>query len=440
MRSPELDLEVYQGPFDLLLSLIMKEEVDLLEVPLVEVITAYLDDMEAAGVVGYWDDMTEFLLLMSLLVEVKSRMLLPEAFLPFEEDELTPEQARDQLLDRLFIYSRFKAAAVYLRELGEANSCTLMRGALGEKRVVLPSLGEISLTGEVGDLQEALQRVLTHKGDPDTSHLPDARVQLRRQIALIRDLLTSQASFSFNKVFGAEQPLVQALSIFALLDMVSRGEVRVQQPDVFGDIVVKTRQTKELDRRSGMTDQGPEQVTTGIRLADLRRDVEALLFASGEPLNVDTILQALGAVDSPARRAVEQVLDDLAQQFPPEGERGFELVQLAGGWAFGPIPCRRLLSGPCSRSPPKQDGCRLPPWNVSPSSPTCNQSVGHRSLRYAASTPTRPSATCSTANSFTTSAELKPGAVRFSTGPRVASKRCSAWPRWTTCPRSRTSN
>ena len=53
----------------------MREEVDLLEVPLVEVITAYLDDMDAVGAAGYWDEMTEFLLLMSLLVEVKSRLL-----------------------------------------------------------------------------------------------------------------------------------------------------------------------------------------------------------------------------------------------------------------------------------------------------------------------------------------------------------------------------
>ncbi|NLE10249.1 MAG: chromosome segregation protein ScpA, partial [Actinobacteria bacterium] len=61
MRPLELDLDVYQGPFDLLLSLVLKEEIDLLEVPLFEVIAAYLDEMEDAGVVGYWDEMTEFL-------------------------------------------------------------------------------------------------------------------------------------------------------------------------------------------------------------------------------------------------------------------------------------------------------------------------------------------------------------------------------------------
>jgi segregation and condensation protein A len=226
----------------------MREEVDLLEVPLVEVITAYLQDMECAGVIGYWDDMTEFLLLMSLLVEVKSRMLLPEAFLPLEEEELTPEQARDQLLARLFVYSQFKAAASWLRELGEASGSSLMRGAQGQVRVVLPPEDEIAGSGDLVELRDSLRRVLMHRGDPDTSHLTETKVELRRQISMIKDLLASQPSFSFNTVFGKEQPLVQALSLFALLDLLSRGVIRVHQAQVFGDILIKRRDTKETDR------------------------------------------------------------------------------------------------------------------------------------------------------------------------------------------------
>lgn len=194
MRSPELDLEVYQGPFDLLLSLIMREEVDLLEVPLVDVITAYLEDMESAGVVGYWDDMTEFLLLMSLLIEVKSRMLLPEAFLPFEEEELTPEQARDQLLERLFVYSQFKAASLRLRELGERSEACRLRPALGEAKTILPTEDEIAGEGDLVELRESLQRVIAHRGAPDTSHLAQTKIELRRQISLIKDLLVAQPS------------------------------------------------------------------------------------------------------------------------------------------------------------------------------------------------------------------------------------------------------
>jgi segregation and condensation protein A len=244
LRSPELDLEVYQGPFDLLLSLIMKEEVDLLEVPLVEVITAYLEDMESAGACGYWDEMTEFLLLMSLLAELKSRLLLPGMETEFG-GELTPEEARDQLLARLLVYSQFKAAASRLRELGEASARSLTRDALSKVKVKLPDLDEIAGTGERLELRDSLLRVIAHKGAPDTSHIVQAKVEVRRQIGLIRGLLAERTRFSFNEVFGNEEALVQALSVFALLDLLSRGEVRASQAVTFGDIVVRRRDMKK---------------------------------------------------------------------------------------------------------------------------------------------------------------------------------------------------
>lgn len=244
MRSPELDLEVYQGPFDLLLSLIMKEEVDLLEVPLVEVITAYLEDMEAAGAAGYWDDMTEFLLLMSLLVEVKSRLLLPGADTELGE-EITPEEAREQLLTRLFTYSKFKAAAERLWELGEENSDWIMRPPLGESKVLLPALDEIAGSEEARTLRDSLLRLAAAKADPDSSHIVQVKVELRRQIGTIRTLLSKEGQFSFDRAFGEEEPLVQAFTILALLDLLSRGEIKVRQAKAFGDIVVKSSEMRK---------------------------------------------------------------------------------------------------------------------------------------------------------------------------------------------------
>jgi segregation and condensation protein A len=244
VRSPELDLEVYQGPFDLLLSLIMKEEVDLLEVPLVEIITAYLEEMEAAGAVGYWDDMTEFLLLMSLLVEVKSRMLLPGAFVELEE-EITPEEAREQLLGRLFTYSKFKAAADRLRQLGDASSTWLLRQPAGQCKVILPPLEEIADSEGASTLKESLLRLCARKDEPDSSHIVQVKLELRRQIGLVRDLVSREGRFSFNESFGEDEPLVQALTVFALLDLLSRGEIRVQQRKIFGDIVVERSQMQK---------------------------------------------------------------------------------------------------------------------------------------------------------------------------------------------------
>jgi len=75
---------------------------------------------------------------------------------------------------------------------------------------------------------------------------------------------------------------------------------------------------------------------TGLR--DLKRNIEALLFAAGEPLSIDAMVGALALSAAEDRRAVEDVLDSLAAEFAAGGSRGFELVRLAGGWAFRTNP------------------------------------------------------------------------------------------------------
>ena len=80
-------------------------------------------------------------------------------------------------------------------------------------------------------------------------------------------------------------------------------------------------------------------------LSDLRRNVEALLFAAGDPLSVNAILEALSLSETGDRETVEGVLESLASEFAPEGSRGFELVRLAGGWAFRTNSiCRPVVS------------------------------------------------------------------------------------------------
>lgn len=198
--------------------------------------------MEAAGVSEYWDEMTEFLLLMSLLVEVKSRLLLPGGRVE-AEDGLTPEEARDQLLARLFEYSKFKAASLRLRELGEANSGTVFRRPDEEPTRRLKPIEEIVGTGDAMELRETIARLLESKAEPDASHISPVKIELQRQIRVIRRILARRSRFSFNRVFGGEQPLVQALSLFALLELLAKGEVRVSQTEPFGDIVVRVRET-----------------------------------------------------------------------------------------------------------------------------------------------------------------------------------------------------
>jgi segregation and condensation protein A len=224
--------------------LVLKEEIDLLEVPLLDVILAYLEASDESAAPEYWDEMTEFLILMSLLVEVKSRLLLPEAY-PQLETEMTPEEARDQLLSRLFEYSKFRSVAVHLRHGAENAAGALLRPPAAEPMRRLAALDDIAGTGDVMELHDCLVRLMASKREPDTGHISQIKVELRHQISIIRRVLAKRGRLSFNSIFGGEEPLVQALSLFALLELVTRGEVRVSQPRPFGDIVVSAQATRE---------------------------------------------------------------------------------------------------------------------------------------------------------------------------------------------------
>ncbi len=108
----ELDLDVFAGPFDLLLTLVLREEVDLLEVDLADVVISYIDHLERRGELDL-EAATEFLVLIAALLELKSRLMLPGE--DTQEIELDPGEAAEELLARLLDAHRYRAAAASLQ-------------------------------------------------------------------------------------------------------------------------------------------------------------------------------------------------------------------------------------------------------------------------------------------------------------------------------------
>src|ERR1700730_4240021 len=105
LATLELDLEVFTGPFDLLLTLVLREEVDLLDLPLAEIVLAYLDHLQAKGELDL-ETTTEFIVLVAALLELKSRLMLTG-----DEEELLdiePQQALDELLARMLDAHRYR--------------------------------------------------------------------------------------------------------------------------------------------------------------------------------------------------------------------------------------------------------------------------------------------------------------------------------------------
>jgi len=236
MRAAELDLDldVFAGPFDLLMTVVLREEVALAEVALGEIVVAYLEHVEEQGELDL-EAATEFLVLIASLLELKSRLLLPAA----EEDEieLAPEEAAEELLARMLEYRRYRGAAGHLTELHAEGHRYLYRAAALPpelRRVALdaarPAYDPDTLGSAIGDLLRIPPR-------PDTSHIRPT-VSLERRLRVLRELIAARRPLDFDETFGSEDKLTQAVTLFALLELYKRGEATWDQDEVFGKIQV----------------------------------------------------------------------------------------------------------------------------------------------------------------------------------------------------------
>ena len=165
----ELDLDVFAGPFDLLMAVVLREEISLLEVELGEIVVAYLDHLDEEGELDL-EAATEFLVLIAALLELKSRLMLPAA----EDDELDlgPEEAADELLARMLEYRRYRTPARALSERFEAEAPYLYRSA-----PLPPELRRASLEAAAPGLRPrpprrgARRPAATPPPQVDTSHI-----------------------------------------------------------------------------------------------------------------------------------------------------------------------------------------------------------------------------------------------------------------------------
>ena len=231
----DLDLDVFQGPFDLLLAVLLREEISLSEVPLGEIVIAYVDHMGDAEDVGLdLEAVTEFLVLIAALCELKSRLLLPSEE---GDDELGPQEAADELLARMLEYRRYSEAARMLSDRLEREGGVMYRSAPLPAELRRAALDAAIKVYEPDRVGVALGDLLSVPPEPDTRHIRTT-VTLERRLSVVRDLLRSRKSLDFDEAFGDEDRFTQAVTLFALLELYRRGEATWTQKETFGRIEV----------------------------------------------------------------------------------------------------------------------------------------------------------------------------------------------------------
>jgi segregation and condensation protein A len=235
LASLDLDLEVFQGPFDLLLALVLREEVDLLEVDLAEIVLTYIDHLEQAGELDL-EAATEFLVLIAALLELKSRLMLPRD----EEDglDLEPAEAADELLARMLEYARYRAAAGWLHERLEAERGHWYRQAPlpPELRRVSAELASASYNPQI--LAKAIGGLLRTPPRLDTGHVARPRVSVSERLSHLRMLLGRSGRFSFDEAVKGSDRLTEAVTLLALLELYKQGEAVWRQEVPFGPIEI----------------------------------------------------------------------------------------------------------------------------------------------------------------------------------------------------------
>lgn len=258
----EVRLENFEGPFDLLLSLIAKHKLDITEIALAKVTDEFIAHVKAGGSAdnpAQWDleQTSSFLLVAATLLDLKAARLLPQGDVEDEED-LALLEARDLLFARLLQYKAFKQVAAVLEQRLAGESLRHPR-AVGLEERFATLLPEVLIGIGLDQFAALAARALAPKpGPPELtlSHIHAPKVSVREQAGIVVDRLRRSGTLTFRSLCGDSPDTLTTVARFlSLLELFREGAVAFDQVTPLGELTVRWTGDDDVDAEDMIQDE-----------------------------------------------------------------------------------------------------------------------------------------------------------------------------------------
>lgn len=232
----KLKLDVFEGPLDLLLYLIKKNDIDISDIPITEITEQYMEYIDMMKLLDL-DMVGDFLVMAATLMQIKSRMLLPPD--PIEEEEIE-EDPRDELVRRLQEYKRFKNVADALKEKETRRKDFFARTVdEEEKKRLVNDAKETFIEASLFDLINALSDALNKAPEEILHEIVTEEFTVEQKIHDILHCLLKESEVSLTDLFKTSRSKSEMVVIFlAILELIRLQEIKAVQKRTFDDIVI----------------------------------------------------------------------------------------------------------------------------------------------------------------------------------------------------------
>jgi segregation and condensation protein A len=241
----KVKLEVFEGPLDLLLYLIKKEEIDIYDIPIAKITDQYLGYLEMMKLLDL-NIAGEFIVMAATLMHIKSRMLLPQEGLTEEELE---EDPRAELVRRLLEYKKFKEAAGDLSHMARKQKDYFVR--LGSDKTLAPEQEDAFIEANLFDLITAFSKILKEIPKEVFQEVVKDEFTVSQKIHDIVHMLVDKKVLYFTELFKKAKNKAEIISTFlAVLELIRLKEIMVRQKVHFGEIEI-LRDVKSMEPVKG---------------------------------------------------------------------------------------------------------------------------------------------------------------------------------------------